>query len=74
MNNTGHSIYDFKTDFLTRLNNILSVKSPSNPYFRIIMVVKMFPLYAIPSGIIFYLLRSVAELLFGAKFLVKLFI
>ena len=73
MKNTGHSIYDFKTGFSNRLMNLMSVKSPSNPYFRIIMVIKMFPIYAIPSGIFFYLLRSFSELLFGAKFLVKIF-
>lgn len=73
MNNTGKSIFDSKTNFYMRLKNSISIKSPSNPYYRVIMVIKMFPLYAIPSGVSLYLLRSFVELVFGGITLRKLF-
>ena len=73
MNNTGESIYDSKSNLYTRLKNSISIKSPSNPYYRVAMVIKMFPLYAIPSGISLYLLRSFVELVFGGRILGKLF-
>lgn len=65
MSNTGFSVFDKKTNFFNRFSKLWSIKNPSNPYFRVIMVLRIFPFYFIPNGIFFYLCRSFIELFFG---------
>ena len=67
MSNTGYSVFDKKTFLLNRLLSLWSIKNPSNPYYRILMVVRIFPFYFIPSGILLYLLRTFLEVLMGNK-------
>ena len=72
MNNTGFSIYDNNTTIINRFSQLFSIKNPSNPYYRLIMVKKMFPYYFIPFGMFFYFLRSIVEVLFGNKFILRI--
>lgn len=65
MSNTGFSVFDKKTNIYDRFSQLWSIKNPSNPYFRIMMVRQMFPLYFIPTGILFYLIRSLIEVVVG---------
>ncbi len=67
MSNTGLSVFDKQTSIYSRLSNLWSIKNPSNPYYRVIMVKKMFPFYLIPNGIFLYFLRSLVEVFIGNR-------
>ncbi len=72
MTNTGVSTYDTHNNILHRFSNLWSIKNPSNPYYRIIMVTKMFPFYWIPFGIILYLFRTFLEVILGGRLVNKI--
>jgi GT2 family glycosyltransferase len=67
MSNTGFSVFDNKTNLFDRFSDLWSIKNPSNPYYRVMMVLRMFPFYFIPNGILFYLGRSFIEVFFGNR-------
>jgi GT2 family glycosyltransferase len=69
MSNTGFSVFDKKTTLFNRLSALRSIKNPSNPYFRIMMVLRMFPFYFVPCGILFYMIRTFMEVFFGNGFI-----
>ena len=73
MNNTGLSVYDQKTNITQRFSQLWSIKNPSNPYYRMVMVKKIYPFYYIPFGMFFYFLRSIVEVMFGNQVIYKLF-
>ena len=73
MSNTGISVFDKKTTLFSRLSAIWSIKNPSNPHYRILMVIRMFPFCFIPSGIFFYMMRTILEVFLGNG-VIKLFI
>lgn len=66
-NNTGESVYSQEKNILQRVSNIMSIKNPSNPKFRVIFVLLVYPLYAIPTAIFFYLARTFLEVSLGGK-------
>jgi GT2 family glycosyltransferase len=63
--NTGKSVYSSETNFVDRLSNLINIKNPSNPKFRVIFVLLVYPLYAIPTAIVAYLLRTFIEVFFN---------
>lgn len=67
MSNTGFSVFDKKTVLLNRFLTLWSIKNPSNPYYRIMMVLRIFPFYFIPSGILLYMLRTFIEVFLGNR-------
>jgi GT2 family glycosyltransferase len=72
MDNTGLSVYDKKTNITQRFFELWSIKNPANPFYRMVMVKKMYPFYYIPFGMFFYVLRSIIEVLFGNKVILKI--
>jgi|GEM_PF-900418 len=71
MVNTGLSTYDNSAGIVKRFSRLWSIKNPANPYYRMFMVIKMFPFYWIPFGLFFYFLRSFMETLFGGRIIYK---
>ena len=71
MENTGLSIYDNRSGIAERFSQLWSIKNPSNPYYRMVMVKRMFPFYWIPFGVFFYFLRSFVEVLLGGRLLLR---
>ncbi|QYX29900.1 glycosyltransferase family 2 protein [Sphaerospermopsis torques-reginae] len=71
--NTGKSIYSTKSSLFERISNLMSMKNPSNPRFRIIFVLLVYPLYAIPTAVVAYLLRSFIEISFDKHRIVSIF-
>jgi GT2 family glycosyltransferase len=73
MQNTGLSIYNSKKSLLEKIRNLISIKNPSNPKYRINFVFKVFPKIYIPSGIVLYLARTFVETFIPEKIITKLF-
>jgi GT2 family glycosyltransferase len=71
--NTGKSVYSTKIGFFERMSNLMSMKNPSNPRFRIAFVLLVYPLYAIPSAVIAYLVRTAIEVIFDPQCIVSSF-
>jgi GT2 family glycosyltransferase len=71
--NTGQSVYSSQTSFSERISNLMNIKNPSNPKFRIVFVLLVYPLYAIPTATFFYLLRTVIEVILSKKQIFILF-
>jgi GT2 family glycosyltransferase len=67
MNNTGLSVYDNKLNFFKRVKSLISIKNPSNPYYRYKMVLVMYPVFYVPSALILYMLRTCIEVFFGSS-------
>jgi len=73
MKNTGKSLYFKKSNFSERLLNLMSIRNPSNPWYRTILVLLIYPWYAWPSAILAYLFRTFIELLFSKNFIKRNF-
>ncbi len=73
MKNTGLSIFDNKSNIFTRLKLLLSIKNPSNPYYRYKMVLAMYPILCFPSALLLYMMRTFIEISFGSTFISRLF-
>ncbi len=71
--NTGQSVYSRQVGFCERVSNLMNIKNPSNPKFRIIFVFLVYPLYAIPTATIAYLLRSLIEVALNKQQIFMLF-
>jgi len=70
--NTGKSVYSRESSRFERISNLMSIKNPSNPRFRIIFVLLVYPLYAIPTAVVAYLLRSLIEISFDKHLIVSI--
>ena len=70
--NTGTDVFQSPLNLKTRISSLFSIKSPSNPKYRIIYVKMVYPWYAIPTGIILYILRSIMEVFLGGRFINKI--
>jgi GT2 family glycosyltransferase len=73
MRNTGKSLYFKKSNFFARLLNLMSIRNPSNPWYRTILVLLIFPWYAWPTAILAYLFRTLIELFFSKDFIERNF-
>ena len=51
----------------------MDTKNPSNPKFRIIFVLLVYPVYAIPTAILAYLIRTIIETVLDKKYIFYLF-
>lgn len=71
--NTGKSVYTHKSSFGERFSNLMDIKNPSNPRFRIIFVLLVYPVYAIPTAILAYLVRTIIETVLDKKQISYLF-
>jgi GT2 family glycosyltransferase len=71
--NTGTDVFHKPLSFRKRLVSSFSIKSPSNPKYRIAFVKMVYPWYAVPSGIILYFFRSVLEVVLGGSLIRKIF-
>jgi len=63
MANTGLSVYSRKQTLRVRLSSLFSLKNPSNPYYRWVMIQSMWPPYSRPSAHLLYTLRTLIEFL-----------
>jgi GT2 family glycosyltransferase len=73
MQNTGLSIYNSKKSLLEKIQNLSSIKNPSNPRYRINFVLMVFPIIYIPTGIILYLARTIVETFVPEKLIARMF-
>jgi GT2 family glycosyltransferase len=73
MKNTGLSIYNNPKGLTERIRNLRSIKNPSNPWYRINFVIRVFPKIFIPTGIFLYLARTVLETVVPGKIITRLF-
>ncbi len=71
--NTGKSVFASTMSLRERLSNLMIIKNPSNPKYRINFVFMTYPGYAIPTAIILYLIRTLLETCLGGDKLQKLF-
>lgn len=62
--NTGKSVYSNKSSLLSRLSSLMSIRSPSNPWYRTVFVFLVYPWYAWPTAILAYLMRTLMEVSF----------
>lgn len=67
VSNTGTDVFHKPLNFRNRLGSLFSIKSPSNPNFRITFVKMVYPWYAVPTGIILYVSRSILEVSLGGN-------
>jgi GT2 family glycosyltransferase len=65
--NTGKSVYSNSSSFLSRLLSLMSIRNPSNPWYRTILVLLVYPWYAWPTAILAYLLRTLIEVFFARE-------
>jgi len=65
--NTGKSVYSHKSSFGERLSNLMDIKNPSNPKFRINFVLLVYPVYAIPTAMLAYFVRTIIETILDKK-------
>jgi GT2 family glycosyltransferase len=65
--NTGKSVYSRTSSFSSRLFNLASIRNPSNPWYRTIFVVLVYPWYSWPAAITAYLLRTLIEVFFDKE-------
>ncbi len=63
--NTGNNVFWRRLSLGTRLRSLFSIKSTSNPIYRIRFILLAYPMYAWPSAMLLYTLRSVLEVLLG---------
>ena len=61
--NTGQSIYNKESKLLDRILSLMSIRNLSNPWYRTILVLLIYPWYAWPTAISAYLLRTLIETL-----------
>ena len=71
--NTGQSVYSRQISFFERLSNLTNIKNPSNPKFRIVFILLVYPVYAIPTAILAYLVRTIIETILNKKQISYLF-
>ncbi|GAB4312127.1 MAG: hypothetical protein Kow0091_18700 [Geminocystis sp.] len=71
--NTGKSIYSNQSTFSQRLSNLMDIKNPSNPKFRLVFIILVYPLYAIPTAIIAYFIRTLVEISLEKKQISSIF-
>ncbi len=69
--NTGTDVFHKKINIWKRLGSLFSIKSTANPVYCIRFVKMAYPWYAVPTGIILYLLRSILQILLGGRLLKK---
>jgi GT2 family glycosyltransferase len=71
--NTGESVYSEKSSFSVRLLNLMSIRNPSNPWYRTLFVLLVYPWYAWPTAVLAYLCRTVIELFFSKRLIKRTF-
>ena len=71
--NTGLSVYVNELTLIDRINNLFSIKNPSNPYYRSVYIILSYPSYSIPTALLLYLSRSLIETILTGKQIKKLF-
>jgi GT2 family glycosyltransferase len=71
--NTGNSSFSSEKDLLRRLLDLMSIKNPSNPWYRIIFVILVYPIHTIPTAVFLYLTRTFLETIFGGKPIQRVF-
>jgi len=71
--NTGKSVYSNSSSFLSRLLNLMSIRNPSNPWYRTVFVLLVYPWYAWPTAVVAYLLRTLIEVFLPGERIVSLF-
>ena len=71
--NTGNSVFHKKLTIKTRLLTLFSIKSASNPIYRLRFIRLTYPYYAWPSAMLLYILRTFFEVLFGGDIIKKMF-
>jgi len=70
---TGADVFHCRLSLGKRIRSSFSIKSVSNPLYRLRFVKLTYPGYAWPSAMILYLLRSIAEVLFGGGHIKSMF-
>lgn len=65
VSNTGVSSFARDDGLARRISRLMDMRNPANPRYRIVFVLLVYPRYAVPSGIVLYLLRSLLETLLG---------
>ncbi len=63
--NTGTDVFHKSLSLWKRISTMFSIKSTANPIYRLRFVRLSYPLYAQPSAMVLYALRSVMEVLLG---------
>ncbi len=71
--NTGSNVFCKPLPLKNRIKSLFSIKSPSNPIYRFRFIRLAYPLYARPSAIFLYALRSLLEMIFGGSAIKSLF-
>jgi GT2 family glycosyltransferase len=71
--NTGNNVFHKRLSLGIRLRSLFSIKSPSNPIYRLRLIRLSYPLYAWPSAMFLYTLRSLVEVLLGGPAIKSLF-
>jgi GT2 family glycosyltransferase len=73
LNNSGNSVYSQKNSFLIRLKKINSIRNSSNLIYRTRFISLTYPIWAMPSAILSYLIRTIIETVLGGERIRKLF-
>ncbi len=71
--NTGADVYTKRINIWKRTSSIFSIKSPSNPIYKIRFVKLVYPKSARPTAMVLYFVRSLLEIFLGGSILKKIF-
>lgn len=72
VSNTGASVFSRTTTFGERVSQLGSIKNPSNVRYRTNFLRLTYPAHALPTAILSYLARTVAEVTLGGDLLRRL--
>jgi GT2 family glycosyltransferase len=71
--NTGTDVFHKRLSLGTRLRSLFTIKSTYNPFYRFQFIRLTYPVYAWPSAMLLYTLRTVLEVLLGGSAIRLLF-
>jgi GT2 family glycosyltransferase len=71
--NTGSDVFHKRLPFRMRVGSLFSIKSTSNPMYRLRFIRLTYPIYAWPSAMLLYALRTFLEVLLGGSAIKLLF-
>ena len=72
VSNTGTSVFSRRTTFTQRLSQLSNIKNPSNVRYRTNFLRLTYPMHALPTAILSYLARTLAEVTLGGEALRRL--
>ncbi len=71
--NTGVDVFNKNLRLSNRIKFLFSIKSTSNPLYRLRFIILVYPWYSMPTAIILYFFRSILEVLLGGYMIKKIF-